>query len=169
MKKLIAISAAVIMVLGVTTLVHADPISTTKDVALQLTVGGAFGFEVWDTELSQVLDQISVGQAAFADIHIYATSSNAVPWYIEASSDGMIGQSVTPDTLPISMATFGDGLTGTTVTDLVLAGTPQHIYDAGMGEYPCAGLQFSALCIIVTDAGTQQDTYDGIITLTMAE
>ena len=173
MKKMLVIATAVLMVVGICTLSHADLRSTSKDIILHVGVNDAFGFEVWDTELEQYLTAIDPGGVAFADVHIYATSNHSIPWTISGSSAGLVGSlQPTPETLPVEMNTFDGasvGLTGTTVTDLVLTPGAQPIYVSGSGEYPALGLQISALCVIKTTIGTQWDLYEGIVQLTMTE
>ena len=173
MKKLIAISAAALMILSISALAYADAISTTKALKISLGVSDAFGFEVWDDDLDQILDNIDPGGTALADIHIYATSNHSVEWHMSAKTDGLVGQTqATPDTLPVMISTFdgaGVGLTGTMVEKLLLTGSDQTIYTAGVGEYPIKGLQVSGLAIIESPVATQQDWYEGYITLTMSE
>lgn len=172
MKGFVVFVITAILVLGLGAISYADSMSTSKDILLTVSTTGAFGFEVWDTELDQNLGSIVGGSTVFADLHIYATSTHATQWALNASSDGLVGTLPSPDTIPIRMSTYdgaGVGLTGTIVDNLTLTGTPQPIYTAGAGEYPKLGLELSGLCIVETDPGIQADTYEGIVQLTMTE
>jgi len=172
MKKLIAISVVALMVAFVGAIANADTIATSKDVVAHLPVDSQFGMEIWDTEFDQYLPNVIPGGGETGNIHIYATSNHSVPWYVNAASDGLVGETQTvPDTLPVVLSTFdgGVGLTGTVVTDLTLTGTAQPVYSAGAGEYPCSGLEVDAIIAINTLLTTKQDMYTGTIALTMTE
>lgn len=170
MKKLIAIGFSVLLVLGLSVLSHADTIQTQKTIAVLLGVDSLFGFEIWDTEYSQTLPNVLPGETALGNLHMYATSNHSIVWHLNASSTGLTGEiQVPPDVLPVQISTYGTGLTGTTVTDLVLTGVAQSIYTAGTGEYPVAGLEVDAVFAIPTQSDTQQDLYSGTIVLTMTE
>lgn len=173
MKKLIAIGIGVIMGLGISILSYAaDPIETSKDIAVSMSVFGAdFGFQIWDTQYTQDLGTKDAGQDGVGSITFYAHSNHAVPWYIQAASDGLIGKNPVPDTLPIIMTTYdvGKGAEGTFVTDLPLASAAQNIYSAGAAEYPVSGLEFGSTFVVKTTLATQEDVYEGIIELTMTE
>ena len=170
MKKLIAIGIAVCVMLFVGTLSHADTITTQKDVVVHLPVDSQFGMEIYDTEFDQMLSDVLPGGGATGDIHIYATSNHSIPWFVNASSDGLTGEfEAAPDTLPVVISTYGGALTGTIVTDLTLSGTAVAIYSAGAGEYPCSGLEVGSIFSVTSEVTTKQDLYTGTIVLTITE
>jgi len=172
MKKLIAIGVVALMVMCVGAVSHADVIATSKDVVAHLPVDSQFGMQIWDTEFDQMLANVLPGGGDTGDIHISASSNHSVPWYINAASAGVTGETqAIPDTLPVVLTTFdgGAGLTGTVVTDLTLTAVAAPVYSAGAGEYPCSGLEIGAIFAINSLVDTKQDLYTGTITLTMTE
>ena len=172
MKKLIAISIAVCMALGISTISYADVIATQKDISVALPVDSQFGMEIWDTEFTQMLANVVPGGGDTGDIHIYATSNHSIPWTVSARCAGLVGENqAVPDTLPVFMTTYdgGAGLTGTIVTDLELTAGDQAIYVSGGGESPCAGLEINAIFAVNSQTDTQQDLYSGMLVLTMTE
>ena len=172
MRKLIAIGVMALIVVCVGAVSYADTIATSKDVVAHLPVDSQFGMTIWDTEFDQYMTNVLPGGGETIDIHISASSNHSVPWFINASSDGLVGENqTTPDTLPVVLTTFdgGAGLTGTVVTDLELTSSAQVVYSAGTGEYPCSALEVSAIAAVTTLSTTKQDIYTGTITITMTE
>ena len=172
MKKLIALGIAVLMVLGISALSHADVIETSKSVSVLLGVDSQFGFEIWDPEFAQTLPNVLPGVGETGDIHFYVTSNHSVPWYLKAASDGLEGQvQASPDTLPVLFTTFdgGGGAIGTYVDNLLLTGTAANVYSSGVGEAPCSGLEVAGIFTVNTLLTTKQDLYSGTIQLTMTE
>jgi hypothetical protein len=174
MKKLIAISIVTLLVLG-SGLVYADVIETSKTITADMDVSSNFGMEIWDTQFIQDLGVIAPPGAGIGAITIYATSNHAIPWIINASSDGLVGALPSPDTLDVQISTWDDGisnpqpLTGTTVTDVVLTGSAAPIYTAGVGEYPYWGLVINATFAAPVIETTLEDSYSGTLVLTMTE
>ncbi len=172
MKKLITLCVTALLVVGVSAVSFADVIATSKDVVAHLPVDSTFGMEIWDTQFDQWIPNVISGGGGTGSLNIFATSNHTIPWYINASSAGLVGEyEAVPDTLPVALSTFdgGVGLTGTVVTDLVLTGAEQSVYSAGAGEYPCAGLEIGGVFAVTSLSTTKQDLYTGTITLTMTE
>lgn len=167
MKKLIAVSLVAVLVIFASSLAQADAVSTQKDVAIEVLVQEVFGFSLWDADLSQSYS-IMPGESAIGSLHITAFSNHARPWWIDASSSGMLGM-YNGGTLPIKITTFGVGLTGTTVTDLDITASAMAIYTAGDGEYPKSGVVVDGVLVVPTTLDTTQDVYNGTITLTMTD
>lgn len=178
MKKLIALSAAILLVLGISALSYADdpdPIATEKTISATMVVTGAsFGLQIWPTEYVQNLGTIAAGSGGgVGELHIYASSNSVNPWFVNAESEGLVGQNqADPDTIPVKMSTFESGdspLTGDVVDSLVLTSSAQAIYSSGTGEAPISGLPISGIFVADTTLATKDDTYEGTVTLTMTE
>jgi hypothetical protein len=180
MRKLIAICITVLVILSISEFSYAqtDPLETSKTISVSVSVSGdQFGFQIWPTEYSQVIGPLAPGEAGFGDVHIYATSNRGNPWTMEASSVGLAG-GTTGAILPVWFATF-DGIpvgdpaqhpVGTFADPAIeLTGAAQQIYAAAAAEYTVLGLQIAGLVVIKTDLATQQDTYDGVMLMTMTE
>ena len=172
MRKLIAIGIAVLLVAGAGSLAYADSIGTSKTVTAHLPVDSQFGFTIWDTEFDQMLANVLPGGGDTGDLHIAVTTNHDAPFYVKASSAGLVGETqAVPDTLPVVITTYdgGAGLNGTPVTDLTLTGTAANIYSAGAGDYPASGLEIGCIFAVTSLAATKQDLYTGTIVLTMTE
>lgn len=181
MKKLIAIGIAIMLVLSISALSHADILATTKDITVDLSVSGSFGMEIWDNEFVQDMGSVAPGAGATGDIHIYATSNHGRVWTISVASAGLVG----PETLPFKLSSYDGGgnpdpleNTASLVTNLVLTGSAQPIYSAGASEFTCVGLIINGIFSMQTYNGTepesggvptQEGDYNGTIQLTMTD
>ena len=163
MKKLIAIGIATVVLLGISLVSYADPMQTTKNASVEVDVDPIFGFTLWDPELIQDLGNIDPGGGAIGNLHMTASSNHDVVWRIQASSNGLSGSGAA---IPVVISTVG---TGTTVTDLTLAGTATDIYTAAASEYPATGVTLDGIFSVTAASDQEQGTYTGTIVLTMVE
>ncbi|MDD5680348.1 MAG: hypothetical protein PHI59_03810 [Candidatus Omnitrophica bacterium] len=163
MKKLIVLGIVVMLAIFAGSVAYAD--SDSKDVAVTVNVQSVFGFSVWDGELSQEYT-IMPGENAIGNLHITASSNHSQLWWINASTDGMVGQ-YNGKVLPVEISTLSGA--GVKVANLVLTSAPQAIYTADATEYPKSGVAIDTLLVVPTTLSTPQDVYKGLIALTMTE
>ncbi len=153
MKKLVAISIAVSLVLGISVLAYAadpaiDPIEKTKAISITLTLTDIFGMQIWSEDYDQDITEEN------AVAHIYASTNHDKAWSIEATSSGLALLIELPSiaVMAYSMAPMMEG-----------PGGPDDpavpIPEAGEGTYNAqveGGVQLSgAPTTIYTSAGTE--------------
>ena len=145
MKKLVAISIAVSLVLGISVLAYAadppiDPMERIKAINITLTLTDIFGMQIWSEDYDQDITEEN------AVVHIYASTNHDKAWSIEATSTGLalLGELAEISVMAYSMAPRD--------ADGIIAEAGKGSYDAQVeGGKPLS----STPTTIYTSAGTE--------------
>ena len=183
MKKLIAISIAVLMVLGISTMSYADELSTEKIVAVTLTVGSTFGFRIWDDQLDQTLepygeeypdplDPDTIINPALGALNLFVTTNADTPWQMNASSIGCVDIDVDPSFfVPLLLTSYAGGDAwagvGTGEDGILLTGSPAAIYTSGADEDNVSDFEIAATFLADPATAIPEGDYVGSMTLTL--
>ena len=181
MKKLLAISIAVSLAVGISVLAYAadppaDPLEGTKEIVITLNVEKYFGMQIWTTDYQQ---DITLEPAV---IHIGATTNYNVGWTIQATSAGLDlegtpsimlrAYSMAPQDAGGIIAEAGKGTYNAQVEGGVqLSGGPETIYTSHAVEEGTV-INCRIDCMLFADptdlAGMiQGGEYEGYVILTM--
>jgi len=147
MKKLIGICLAIVVALGISGSVYADPLQTEKTIQVNVHVVETFGFKIWDTQYVQDLYPFGVDPndpnregPQFGAIHFYCTSNLGTTWYLKASAPfgGCINQD-NPMEAPVPLimnawAALDNSAKGTFATKVELTPSAQTIYTSAPEE-----------------------------------
>ena len=174
MKKLIAISAMLLVVLFASGVSYA--VSDSDAVAVLLTVGNTFSIEIGEDVLD--FGTIVEGNAGFGGATMYCATNLSTPWTVLVNATPVIGGSTGAE-IPMDpnfkFQTFtandgeGNPSVGTFVSERPLALTDQLAYTADITEYSDTDVRVTLFLVLDVPYSTPADTYASLVTATMTE
>lgn len=175
MKKLITISAMLLVVLFVSSVAYAA--SDSDQVAVLLTVGPIFSIDIEDS----VLDwgEVAQGAAGYGGTTMYCSTNQGNPWTILVNATPVIG-GTTGAEIPMdpnfkfstyALPDWGGTPSAGTFVDppVVLSTVDQLAYTAAASEYSDTDCRVGLFLVLDVPYGQTADTYASTVTATMTE
>ena len=175
MKKLIAISAMLLVVLFASGVAYAA--SDSDSIAVLLTVASDFGIDIPEPVLD--FGSIVEGEAGYGSVTMYCTTNLGNPWTILVNATPVLGGSTGAE-IPMDpnfrFSTFsaldynGNPSVGTFVDPPIpLSLIDQLAYTAAISEYSDTDCRVGLFLVLDVPYGTTADTYASLVTATMTE
>ena len=161
MKKLIAISVAVVVMLGFSTLSYSAE-TLYQNIDLALGINSSFGFYGWiDPDPLPNVDPID-GNKGYTGYTMVVTTNYGRAWTISAQCAGLVGQfQASPETLGVYIDS------PQVSPETLLTSTDLPIYTATPAEYSVQELNIMGGLHIPVTQTTKEDLYDGDVLFTL--